>query len=232
MDPRGHFAPTAAHLKSTLVEIEKVLADIEKPAEPVVGDLVHGLVHVIFANHLRCGVGQEMVRRFENEFVDRNEFRVTEAYETEEMIVDLKLPEAFDRCLVAQESIAEVYNDQNSVSLEYLREASVSERKDFFARVPAIPQRLVEYMNHLVAWEEVMLSPRSTQRVQVRLGLDPKSKDVISFIDKARALFVPYGHIPTVIGPDLERGKVNDGHALWPACLLVRLGPQKKLRKK
>ena len=37
-----------------------------------------------------------------------------------------------------REAVAQVYNDQNGVSLDFLREATVSERNQFLVRVPAV----------------------------------------------------------------------------------------------
>jgi hypothetical protein len=77
-----------------------------------------------FADGLPCGYGQEARRRIAEGFVDRNEFRVTEAFEVEDLLRDLPIPNLFDRCLAVRDSIAQIYNDQNGVNLGFLRDAA------------------------------------------------------------------------------------------------------------
>jgi len=190
------------------------------------------MLHFQFAEGLPCGVGQEAVRRVEAGFVDRNEFRVTEAFEVETLLEDLGFPDPFERCLAAQESIAQVYNDQNGVTLDFLREAAVSDRNNFFARVQAISPTVEHFLVQLVSWEEIIFSERSTLRVQQRLGLDPKASAVKDFIDKLRAMLAPYGHLPIRVGADRSDGKPNLDHPLSPACLVARIGPPPKKRKR
>jgi hypothetical protein len=173
-------------------------------------------------------VAQETVRRIAEEFVDRNEYRVSEAFEVEDLLADLQMPELFARCQSAQQAIAQVYNDQNSVDLAYLREATISERKSFFQRSPVIPTHTVRYLSHFLSFEEVVFSPRSTQRVQQRLGLEGAGVAVDRFVDRVRALLAPFGHLPIQVGPDSKDGKPNREPTLCPACLLVRLAPTGK----
>ena len=200
-----------------------------KPKEPIVRlpqlDYIDALLHIYFAQGLPCGYGQEVRRRIEANFVDRNEFRVTEAFEVEEMLSDLEIPDLFDRCLAVRESIAQVYNDQNGVHLTFLREAAISDRNNFFQRVPAVQHHVQVFLTHMLAIEEMCFSEKSTVRAQQRLGLDPKSPAVAKFVDELRACLKPYGHVPVSIGPDGTNGKPNLKHPLSPACILARLAP-------
>ncbi|MFN3240925.1 MAG: hypothetical protein ACE37K_05360 [Planctomycetota bacterium] len=218
-------------------------ADGDKPAEskrkkkePIVRlpelDFVDALLHLYFAHGLPCGYGQEARRRIEESFVDRNEFRVTEAFEVEELMRDLDIPDLFDRCLAVRESIAQVYNDQNGVHMTFLREASISDRNMFFQRVPAVQPHVQAFLTNLLTLEEICFSEKSTLRAQQRLGLDPKNSAVSKWVDEVRALLKPYGHLPLSVGPHGKDGKPSARHELSPACLLARLAPAPKGKKR
>ena len=231
-DPHAAIKPTPAALKDTLSAIEGIVKTLEAPAEPAVGDLVYAMMHYFFADGLADGYGQEVVHRLEEGCVDRNEFRVTEAFEVAEQLEDLQIPDLFDRCMAVREAVSQVYNDQNGVSLDLLREATISERNQFFQRVPALTPGATHYIVTLLSFEECIFSPRSTVRVQTRLGLDPKSSAVQKFFADLKELLDPWGHIPMVIGPQAKNGKVVMTPELTPASLLVRLGPPAKGKKK
>ncbi len=228
-DPREHLKPTPANLKHTISELRKVLAMLPAPSEPCPGDLVNACMHIIFAEGLPCGFGQEVLGRIEREYVDRNEFRLTEAYEIAELLSDLEIPDLLNRCLTVQRAIGEIYNDQNGVSMEGLREAVVLERKGFFQRVPGIPPRVAQFISDIMSFDEMCFSQRSTQRVQLRLGLEPQAAGVGAFVIELRQILSPYGHMPLLVGPDRGDGKPLLEPVLSPACLLRRLAkPGKK----
>jgi hypothetical protein len=275
-DPREAIAPTAASLRATLVELEKVLAEVPLPPPPPpsvpapppppppvappapagegavsVGvpaaqqavapkvpepvwppqlDLVEALLHIYFADGLPCGYGQEARRRIQDNFVDRNEFRVTEAFEVEDMLRDLQIPGLFDRCLAVRDSIAQIYNDQNGVNLGFLRDAGISDRNTFFQRVPAVQPHVVTFLTNMLTFEELCFSDKSTLRAQQRLGLDAKDAAVNDFLNSLRAMLKPYGQLPLSVGPHLSSRKPNLQHVLSPACVLIRLAPAGKKR--
>jgi hypothetical protein len=232
-DPRAPLSPTPANLQLVISELEKVLADLPPPT-PKEGealpqlDLVEAMLHVYFAEGLPCGYGQEARRRIQESFVDRNEFRVTEAFEVEDLLRDLAIPDLFDRCLAVRDSVAQVYNDQNGVNLGFLREAGISDRNTFFQRVPAVQPHAANFLTNLLTIEDLCFSDKSTLRAQQRLGLEPKDAAAETFLDRVRALLKPYGHLPLDVGPHLSGHKPNLAHVLSPACLLVRLGPPAK----
>ncbi len=239
-DPREPLAPTAENLNKVLAELKSVLADVPPPVPGTNADgtpaplpqldLVEALLHFYFADGLPCGYGQEARRRIADSFVDRNEFRVTEAFEVEDMLRDLPIPGLFDRCLAVRESVAQVYNDQNGVNLGFLRDAGISDRNTFFQRVPAVQPHVVTFLTNVLTLEELCFSDKSTLRAQQRLGLEPKDAAVAKFLDEVRALLKPYGHLPLDVGPNLAGRKVNLQHRLSPACLLARLAPAGKRR--
>lgn len=206
------------------------------PKEPIVRlpklDYVDAMLHIYFAHGLPCGYGEEVRRRIDESFVDRNEFRVTEAFEVEELLQDLEIPDLFHRCLAVRESVAQVYNDQNGVHMHFLRDAGIGDRTTFFQRVPAIEDHVVSFISNLLTIEEVAFSEKSTLRAQLRLGLDPKSATTAKFVDELRACVKPYGHIPVSIGAHGKDGKPNLKHELSPACILVRLAPIVKVRRR
>jgi hypothetical protein len=233
-DPRQPLTPNAEHFDATLKALKAVLADVPPPAPPAEGqpaatlDLVDAVLHLYFADGLPCGYGQEARRRIAEGFVDRNEFRVTEAFEVEDLLRDLPIPRLFDRCLAVRDSVAQVYNDQNGVQLGFLRDAGIGDRNSFFQRVPALQSHVVHFLNTLLNLEEVLFSDKSTVRAQQRLGWEGAAAN--KFVDEARALLKPYGLLPLDVGPNLSGGKVNLAHELSPACLLMRLAPAGKRR--
>ena len=207
-----------------------------KEKEPIVRlpqlDFIDALLHLTFAQGLPCGYGQEVRRRIEDSFVDRNEFRVTEAFEVEELLRDLDIPDLFDRCLAVRDSIAQIYNDQNGVHLTFLREASISDRNMFFQRVPAVLPHVQHFLTTLLTIEEICFSEKSTVRAQQRFGLDPKNAAAKKWVDELRALVKPYGHLPLSVGPHGKAGKPAAKHKLSPACLLARLAPPAKVKRR
>jgi len=111
IDPRATLPITPKNLADTLADLEAVLAKLAPPPEPTLADLVDALIHIVFAADLPCGIGQEALRRIEDEFVDRNEFRVTEAFEVEQMLSDLDIPDLFERCRTVQQAVNQIYNN-------------------------------------------------------------------------------------------------------------------------
>ncbi len=235
-DPREPLPPNAASFELVLKDLRAVLADLP-PAPPAEGaeplpplDLVDALLHISFADGLPCGYGQEARRRIAEAYVDRNEFRVTEAFEVEDLLRDLAIPGLFERCLAVRDSIAQVYNDQNGVSLAFLREAGISDRNTFFQRVPAVPGHVATFLTNLLTLEELCFSDKSTLRAQQRLGIEPKDAAAGKFFDEVRTLLKPYGRLALDVGSHLASRKPNLKHTLSPACLLVRLAPAGRRR--
>jgi hypothetical protein len=224
-DPREPLPPTQASWDLVKAELAKVLADVPPPAEPQKLDLFSGLLHISFADGMPCGIGQEARRRIDEGFVDRNEFRVTEAYEVEDLLADLQIPGLFERCLAVREATGQIYNDQNGVDLEFLREAGISDRNMFFQRVPALRPHVVGFLNNLLTIDELCFSDKSIARAQQRLGMDPKDAAANTFVTEVREMLKQYGHAPLAVGKHLPGGKPNLTHKLSPACLLVRLAP-------
>lgn len=223
-DLRARRAPCPAAFKTTLQDLRAVLEKLPPPAEPHPQDLVLAMIHFTFADGVPCALGQEANRRLAAGFVDRNEFRLTEAFEIEEMLQDLEIPDLFRRCLAVRDSIAQIYNDRNTVDLSLLRDAKVTERNQFFARAPAIQPPVAKFLMDLVSFEEILLSDRSTLRVYQRMGLDPKFPAVNEFVGELKPLLQPFGHVPVEVLPPSEG---SEGHQppLCPACILTRLGP-------
>ena len=146
LGPRTPLKRTPANAKKLLADVTTTLGNLNRPEEPDGGDLVSAMMHIIFAEGLPCGYGQEVLHRFEAAFVDRNELRVTEAFEMVELLEDLEIPDLFERCASARHAIAEVYDDQNGVSLEYLREATLTDIKHMFMRMPSITRAVQDFV--------------------------------------------------------------------------------------
>lgn len=229
-DPREPLPQSAASWKQVLATVQAVLADVPPPAEPKANDLVEAMLHLYFADGLPCGHGQEARRRIRESFVDRNEFRVTEAFEVEELMRDLDIPHLFERCTWVRESVSQIYNDQNGVNLDFLRNLGVGDRANFFQRTPALRPHVAAFLNNLLTIEELCFSDKSTLRVQQKLGMDPKDSAANDFVAQLRTIVKPYGHLPLEVGKCLANGKPNLAHVLSPACILTRLLPGAKKR--
>lgn len=228
-DPRAPLPPTDANVASTLHEVKAVLKHVPAPKEPGRGDLVNALIHIVLAEGLPCGIGQESVRRIELAFVDRNEFRVTEAYEVAELLEDLQIPNLFARCVIVRDSIAQIYNDQNGVSLEFLREAGVSDRQTFFNRVPAIPPKIAKYFSHLLSFEEAIFAEKPPPRVLQRLSIEGSGEKLCT---ELREMLKAFGHLPFKVSADSTSESLSSKPHLMPvlspACLVMRLAPHGK----
>lgn len=229
-DPREPLGSGAAARVQVLQDLQAVLRDLEAPAEPKAGDLFEAVLHLAFADGLPCGYGQEARRRIAENFVDRNEFRVSEAYEVEELLRDMPIPSLFERCLAVREAVGQIYSDQNGMDLAFLREASITDRNSFFQRVAAMPPAVVAFLNNLLTVEELVFSDKSILRVLQRLGMDPKDAATEQWIAEVRALLKPYGHLPLDVGKNYPSGRPNLNHPLSPACILVRLAAAGKRR--
>jgi hypothetical protein len=227
-DLRAALAPTPKNFEATIEAVRGSLTALPPEPEPVPGDLVSAMLHITFAEGVACGIGQECVRRIYAEFVDLNEFRLTEAFEIERLLGDLEIPRLFERSVRARDSIAEVYNDQNAVTLEGLREASITDRNMFFQRIPVLKPPVVHFIVSIMAFEEILFSDRSTLRLQQRLGLDPKNKGVNEFFGELKPLIRPYGHLPITVGPESTDGKALTDPPLSAASLVMRLAPAPK----
>lgn len=222
-DPRETVEPKPAVLQATLEALTAILGELEKPAEPQPGDLVTAVMHFVLGQGVACGIAEEATRRLDAEFVDRNELRVTEAYETEELLGDLGIPDLFERCRTVQQIVAQIYNDQNRIDLGALRGLSITERKGMLQRLPAIPPDAVAYLNQVLTFEEVLLSPRSASRSQQKLGLEGGPAE--DFVQKARDLVQPFGHLPLSIG---KKGSDPAQRPRCPSCLCSRIQPGKR----
>jgi hypothetical protein len=227
-DLRDPLSPTPAQLEATLANVTKAIEGLPAPKEPLPGDLVDAMLHITFAEGLPCGIGQECLRRFHAHFVDRNEFRLTESYEIEEVFADLGIPDLFERSERARDTIAEIYNDQNQITLDFLREASVSDRTLFFQRVPAMAPAVQHFLQGMLNFEEVIFSPRSTLRVQQRLGFEPKDKHIAAFLERLGEILRPFGHLPLAIAGGKGDGKPVLTPALSAASEVIRLSPPLK----
>lgn len=222
-DPRAFVEPTPKVLEATLAELEVVVPTLTPPAEPRPTDLVEAMIHITMASRGPCGWGQAARGRIRTQFVDRNEFRLTEAFEVEAMLADVGIPDLFERCDQIVQAVRQIYNEQNDVTLEFLREAQVSDRNAFLQRAVAIKPEAARFLQHLLSFEELVFSDRSTLRVQQRLNLDCKQPPVEAFVNRVRELLRPFGGLPLDVGPD-GAGVITQP-PLSPACLLVRLAP-------
>lgn len=227
-DPRMPLEPTPKALEATLAELEAVVAKLAVPSEPKPTDLVEAMLHISFAAGGPCGWGQAARTRIRTQFVDRNEFRLSEAFELEAMLADMPIPNLFERCEQVVQAVRQIYNEQNDVKLEFLREAQVSDRNAFLQRAVAIRPEVGKFLSNIISFEELLFSDKSTQRVQQRLNLDAKQSHVEQFIAKAAVLLKPFGGLPLDVGPEPKAHEFHSEPVLSPACLLLRFAPSGK----
>jgi len=215
-DPREALPQTPASWNLVLAEVRKVIADVPPPPEPKAGDLFEAMLHAYFADGLPCGYGQEARHRIATSYVDRNEFRVTDAFEVEDLLGDLPIPGLFDRCLWVRESVAQIYNDQNAVSLDFLREAGIGDRNNFFQRTPALRPHVVAFLGNLSLLMTTGEVHGDTYLKSLSFfGHDPEPQVVSSTIEAlggVRTAFVPDSlkdlfavYVRRTLSPALER---------------------------
>ncbi len=222
-DPRAPLEPTQKAMEATLAELSAVVGLLTPPAEQKPCDLIEAMIHITIATGGPCGWGQAARYLIQTEFVDRNEFRLNEAFELEACLAAIPAPHMFERCDQLVQAIRQIYNEQNDVTLEFLRDAQVSDRNAFLQRAVAIKPEVAKFLQNILSFEELLFSDRSTQRVQQRLNLDCKLPYVEAFVVKARELLKPFGGLPLDVGKQIKG--VHETPILAPACLLLRLAP-------
>jgi hypothetical protein len=133
------------------------------------------LDHAIFAalgREVPARKKEEAVRRLHTEFVDWNEVRLAEAFELEQLFSDLvPVPDLFQRCERIKALINQVYQDQNKISLDHLREKSADERAKYLATLTPLSADQAFYVNLAVEGFDKVLFHYSSARVVQRLGI-------------------------------------------------------------
>lgn len=225
-DLRSPIEPTPKVLEATLAELSAVVRTLTPPAEPKPCDLVEAMIHITIASGGPCGWGQAARHRVQTDFVDRNEFRLSEAFEIETIFAGIPAPNLFERCDQLVQAVRQIYSEQNDVTLEFLRDAQVGDRNTFLQRAVAIKPEVAKFLQNILSFEELLFSDKSTQRVQQRLNLDCKLSHVETFVNQVRELLKPFGGLPLDVVPQIKG--VPATPELSPACLLTRLAPGKR----
>lgn len=120
-------------------------------------------------------VSLESTKRLVTSFPEWNEFRVSEAYEFLEVLEGLKVVEPYDRCEQVLEFINEVYQDQNAVDLEFLRDMSPEDRLVALNRYRSLGPALSHYIALGLQGFRGILFHYSWARVVQRVGIVPRS---------------------------------------------------------
>jgi hypothetical protein len=173
--PKGAAVGKALDLVVTaygkLAPMEATITVSAAPGSPEPGVVDHAL-YVVLAKDQNPKKAAEAVQRLHSEFVDWNEVRLCEAFEFADLFADLLPgPDLFARCERLKELINQIYQDQNKISLEFLREASPEERAKYLATLPALRPEEVFYVQvALTGFDQVVFHYGSARVVQ-RLGV-------------------------------------------------------------
>ncbi len=117
----------------------------------------------------------EAVKRLVEAFPDWNEFRISDPLEFVEILEDLKLDNLYNRCERVLEFINDVYQDQNGVDLEFLRESDSEDRLTILDRYVSLGPALAHFLALGIQGFEGVLFHYSWARVVQRLGIVPRS---------------------------------------------------------
>jgi hypothetical protein len=130
----------------------------------------------------------EATQRLVAGFPEWNEFRVSEAYEFLETLSGLELVEPYDRCEQVLEFVDEVYQDQNKVDLEFLREMTPEDRLVALNRYRSLGPALSHYIALALQGFKGVLFHYSWARVAQRLAIVARSgspKALVASMEKA-----------------------------------------------
>ena len=120
-------------------------------------------------------IALDATKRSVEAFPNWNEFRISDAFEFLEFLEDLQIEDLYDRCEQVLEFVDEVYQDQNHVDLEYLREQSPEERLGALNRYQSLGPALAQYLALALQDFEGILFHYSWARVVQRVGIVPRS---------------------------------------------------------
>ena len=134
------------------------------------GEVLDHAVYVLIARNVPRRRAEEAVRRLHTEFVDWNEVRLAEAFELAELWTDLiQVPDLFQRCEKVKSLIAQVYQDQNKISLDMLKEREPEERVQYLEAVQALAPDQRQYLALVLAGMDQVVFHWSLARVVQRL---------------------------------------------------------------
>ena len=190
--PRSYGkAPKKATPKGIQESLSKVLGRCPTPPAKEKGfTLVEIGIFSIFAiGRTSAKDAAEATKRVVKAFPDWNEFRISDAFELVEILEDLKIDTLFDRCEQVLEFVNEVYNDQNFVDLEYLRELPVDDRLALLGRFQSIPASMTHYLALAIQDFEGFLFHYSWARVVQRVGVVPRSGSPKKIVSAAARIF-------------------------------------------
>ncbi|GEM_PF-3046418 len=117
----------------------------------------------------------EAVKRLVEAFPDWNEFRISDPLEFVEILEDLEIDNLYNRCERVLEFINDVYQDQNGVDLEFLRQSDTEDRLTILDRYVSLGPALAHFLALGIQGFEGVLFHYSWARVVQRLGLVPRS---------------------------------------------------------
>jgi hypothetical protein len=190
--PRSYGkAPKKPTVKGIQESLSKVLGRCPTPPVKDKGfTLVEIGIFSIFAiGRTSARDAAEATKRVVKAFPDWNEFRISDAFELVEILDDLKIDSLFDRCEQVLEFVNEVYNDQNFVDLEYLRELPVEDRLALLGRFQSIPSSMTHYLALAIQDFEGFLFHYSWARVVQRVGIVPRSGSPKTLVASASKIF-------------------------------------------
>ncbi|HHI80533.1 MAG TPA: hypothetical protein ENK02_11190 [Planctomycetes bacterium] len=142
----------------------------------------------------------EAVKRLVDAFPDWNEFRISDPLEFMEILEGLEIDNLYNRCERVLEFINDVYQDQNEVDLEFLRDCDSEDRLTILDRYVSLGPALAHYLALGIQGFEGVLFHYSWARVVQRLGNVPRSGSPKTLVASFAKVFK---------GKDLVSAQVN-----------------------
>ncbi len=134
-----------------------------------------GIFAILAIGGNAAGECMDAVHRLLEAFPDWNEFRISDAIEFYELLAETKIDNLYDRCQRILDFVNDVYQDQNAVDLEFLRDLEPQDRLQILDRYPSLGPPLAYFIALSLQNYEGVLFNYSWARVAQRVGLVPRS---------------------------------------------------------
>lgn len=196
-----------------------------------IGDILDHAIYVILARGAVPKKVEEAVRRLHTEYVDWNEVRLTEGFELMEVFSDLiQVPDLFERCEKVKSLLSQIYQDQNKLSLEFLREKTGEERAKFLSRIQALTPEQMLYVLLAVEGFDKVTFHYSSARVVQRLAVVKRTGSPTQMVELMQGLLAKRDSLSDQMGLVwLGENICLSKNPLCRQCVLVRVCVSRKV---
>ncbi|MAE78119.1 MAG: hypothetical protein CMJ85_14750 [Planctomycetes bacterium] len=170
---RPKQAKAGVLLETLTKNMGKALPLPSRAALPTVVEM--GIFCIFATGGNSARVSFDAMVRLRKSFSEWNEFRVSEAYEFLEVLEDINVIEPYDHCEKVLEFVNEIYQDQNAVDLEFLRDLDAVDRLIALNRYRSLGPALSHYMALGLQGFDGILFHYSWSRVVQRVGIVPRA---------------------------------------------------------